>query len=190
MKVAVNNVEASPSSNADGDAQRPGLAVAAVVAVTVLTFVCGIPGWVSFLAIPLSLFAYAVAALTILLWVLFLGVRRRPRKAASVLLALLAPVALWTPIAWTADYMHLALTVGFGLGTIGPTPKDGGAFVVYDWSTGLAGGPVTFLIYDMTDEIALPPLAQKRPLALQNGFGEECRGKSRRLLRHYYVCTF
>jgi hypothetical protein len=64
------------------------------------------------------------------------------------------------------------------------------AFAAYDWSVGFAGGPNTFLIYDATDEIALPYKLHKQPIAFERGFGDVCAGKVTHLLDHYYVCTF
>jgi hypothetical protein len=61
---------------------------------------------------------------------------------------------------------------------------------VFDWSVGLAGGPNTFLIHDVTDEIALPLGQHKYPVETERGFGEDCAGKVQHLLGHYYVCTF
>jgi hypothetical protein len=155
-----------------------------------LEFVCGLPGLISFALIPLSLLAYALAAVTFLVSAVVLGVRRRPRKAGSVIFALLAPILLWAPINWTADCLHLALTARFGVGYIGPSPNRDLPFQTYDWSTGLAGGPATFLIRDETDDIALPLSMHKHPDVLEYGFGERCSGKVKHLLSHYYVCTF
>ena len=164
--------------------------VASIAGTTVLTFLCGLPGLVSFVLIPFSLLAYAVAAVAIVVSAVVVAARRRLRKSSSLLLALAAPVLLWPPINWITIYLHLGLTAGFGMGTIGPTPEPGAPFAVYDWSTGLAGGPVTFLIHDETDEIALPPASHKHPISLENGFGEDCAGKAAHLLGHYYLCTF
>ncbi len=80
--------------------------------------------------------------------------------------------------------MHLFLEVWTG------TIQPDGPFVGYDWSVGLAGGPATFLIYDVTDEIALPPELHKQPIAFEHGFGEICAGKVIHLLGHYYLCEF
>lgn len=121
---------------------------------------------------------------------LVLALRRRIRQAASVAGALAAPALLWPQICWTADYVHLALTAGLGAGTLGPATVNDSSFSVHDWSIGFAGSPSTFLIHDVSDEIALPPKMHKHPLASEHGFGEDCAGNVRRLLGHYYVCTF
>ena len=57
---------------------------------------------------------------------------------------------------WVASMAHLGLTVGFGAGTNGVEARSDGDFAAYDWSVGLAGGPSTFLIHDVTDEISSP----------------------------------
>ena len=91
---------------------------------------------------------------------------------------------------WASDHAHLALTVGFGVGQLGAAPRSGrSSFVAYDWSAGFAGGPYNFLIYDATDEIAFLHQLHKRPNVSGTGLGEECAGKVRRLLSHYYVYT-
>jgi hypothetical protein len=103
---------------------------------------------------------------------------------------LIMPVLLWSPINWVADCVHLGLTVGFGAGQIGSSSKpDGRGFAAYDWSVGLAGGPSTFLIHDETGQIALPIAQHVQPSIPENGLEEECAGKVRHLLGHYYVCT-
>jgi hypothetical protein len=98
---------------------------------------------------------------------------------------------LWSTIGWATDYVHLGLTAWCGYGQLGSPPKsNGGQFTTYDWSVGLAGGPNTFLIHDVTDEIALPMAQHTHPSISENGFGEEGAGKVRHLVGHYYVCTF
>ena len=79
--------------------------------------------------------------------------------------------------------------VGFGAGQLGSSsrPTDD-SFVVYDWSVGLAGAN-TFLIHDVSDEIALPMAQHTHSPNSENGWGEECAGKVRRLINHYYVCN-
>jgi len=107
------------------------------------------------------------------------------------LIAALLPAVLITPIGWGAVYAHLALTVWFGAGQIESNAKpDGSAFQTFDWSIGLVSSGATFLIYDVTDEIALPLKLHTHPIASENGFGEECAGRVRHLLGHYYVCEF
>jgi hypothetical protein len=161
-------------------------AIALVVAI-----LCSLPGVVSFFLIPLTVLGGPLVGARLLIIALVVAVRRRPRTAVSILIAVLLPVLLWQPITWTADCAHLALTVWTGGGQLGQTSKpDGSPFAIYDWSVGLVGGPNTFLIYDTTDEISLPPKLHKQPIASERGFGEDCAGKVRHLLDHYYVCTF
>jgi hypothetical protein len=165
-------------------------AFASLGIVFALTLACGLPGLVSFLMIPISQLAFAVACIVLLIAAGIFGAKKRPRKAASFLLALIMPVLLWSPINWVADCAHLGLTVWFGAGQLGSSSKpDGSDFEVFDWSVGLAGGPNTFLIHDKTDQIALPTAQHTQPSESEHGFGEDCAGKVRHLVRHYYVCT-
>lgn len=162
------------------------LAIALIVAI-----VCSLPGIVSFVLIPLTVLGAPLVGAGLILMALVVAVRRRRRMAVSILIAVLLPVLLWRPITWTVDYMHLALTVWTGAGQLGRSSKpDGSPFAAYDWSVGFAGGPNTFLIYDVTDEIALPLKLHKQPIASEQGFGEDCAGNVTHLLGHYYVCTF
>jgi hypothetical protein len=113
----------------------------------------------------------------------------RLRKGASAVLAIIVPIFLWTPISWAAECLHLGLTIGFGAGQLGAPPPVGAQFAVHDWSVGLADGPNTFLIYDVTDRIALPLEEWREQAALKDWVGKECAGRVRRLLSHYYVCV-
>lgn len=159
--------------------------------VAALELVCQLPGWVSFVLIPISLIIYGIALLVILAVAGYCFFKKGPRRGASVLLALLLPVSLWRPINWAADMVHLGITAGFGGGQLGvPSKSSDGNFVAYDWSVGLAGGPNTFLIHDVTDEIALPLAQQTHPPSSENALGKECAGKVRHLIGHYYVCNF
>jgi hypothetical protein len=133
---------------------------------------------------PLTALGALLVGAGLIITALVIALRRRPRMAASLLGAALLPLLLWRPIDWTAYSMHLALAVSTG------AVQPDGPFVGYDWSVGLAGGPATFLIYDVTDEIALPPELHKQPIAFEQGFGEICAGKVIHLLGHYYVCEF
>ena len=163
-------------------------ALAALIIVTAVEFVCQLPGSVSFVLITVSLLVYAIALIAVLATSAYRFVKRRPRGAVSVLLMLLLPVLLWRPLNWAGDMAHLGLTAWFGLGQLGSSskPKDDD-FAVYDWSVGLAGAN-TFLIHDVTDEIALPMARHTHPASAEFGWGEDCAGKVRRLMSHYYVC--
>jgi hypothetical protein len=166
-------------------------AFASLGIVSILTLVCKLPGPVSFLMIPISLLGYAITSIVLLTAAGIYAAKKRPRRAASFLLVLITPVFLWSPINWVDDCVHLGLTVGFGVGQLGSSSKpDGKGFAAYDWSVGFAGGPNTYLIHDETGQIALPMAQRAQPSIPQNGFGEECAGKVRHLLDHYYVCTF
>lgn len=162
----------------------------ALAVVFILLLICNLPGLLGFVMVPISLLVFAVATFAILAMVVGSAVKKRPRRGASLLLALAMPYLLWSPILSVVEYAHLGLTVGFGVGQNGSATPNGHGFTAYDWSIGFAGGENTFLIHDQTDEIALPLSRQTQPADFENGFGEECAGRVRHLLGHYYVCTF
>ena len=166
----------------------PALAGTGILATSV--FLCTLPGSLGFLLILLSGPVFLVAVLVILFSAGMHLVRRQRRAAASTTLALIIPVLLWMPINWAVVRLHLVLTVMFGVGQLGPTQvSDGGNFLVYDWSIGFAGSASTFLIFDKTDEIALPVPQHTRPISVENGWGEECAGRVRHVIGHYYICV-
>ncbi len=166
---------------------RPAFVSLTVVAV--LGLVCRLPGSVSFFLIPLTVIGYGVAAFVILAIGIYCLLKKRPRRSVSVLFILVLPVLLWRLLNRADDLAHLALTADFGAGQLGSTSKSvDDRFMVYDWSVGLAGVN-TFLIHDVTDEIALPMAQHTRPSSEEDGFGEECAGKVQRLIKHYYVCN-
>ncbi len=160
-----------------------------LMVVAVLGLVCRLPGSISFLLIPLTVIGYGIAALVILAVGIYCLLQKRPRRCVSVLLMLMLPVLLWRSLNRADDLAHLALSVDFGAGQLGSSSKLlDDRFTVYDWSVGLAGAN-TFLIHDVTDEIALPMAQHTRPSSEEDGFGEECAGKVQRLIKHYYVCN-
>ena len=106
-------------------------------------------------------------------------------------MVLLLPTLLWLPTNWAADFVHLGLTAGFGAGYLAdPMKLNDHNLVAYDWSVGLAGGPNTFLLHDVTDEIELPMDRHGNPSNSKNEVENECAGRVRRMVSHYYVCTF
>ena len=166
---------------------RPAFVLLTVVAV--LGLVCRLPGSVSFFLISLTVISYGVAAFVILAVGIYCLLKKRPRRGVSILFILVLPVLLWRSLNRAEDLAHLALTVDFGAGQLGSSSKSvDDRFMVYDWSVGLAGAN-TFLIHDVTDEIALPMAQHTRPPSEEDGFGEECAGKVQRLIKHYYVCN-
>jgi|HubBroStandDraft_5_1064220.scaffolds.fasta_scaffold05446_1 hypothetical protein len=167
-------------------------AFASLGSVFFFTLVCGLPGPASLIAEPaISVLICAIASFVFLVVALISAIRMRPRKAVSFLLALVMPILLWWPINWAADCAHLGLTAWFGAGELGSSSKpDRSDFEIFDWSVGFAGGQNTFLIFDRTDEIALPLAQHTQPETSENGLGEECAGKVRHLVGHYYVCRF
>ena len=150
----------------------------------ILTFLCHLQNLVGFVLIRLTALGTLLGGAGLIVLALVVAMRRQPRMAASLLSAALLPLLLRKPIYWTAYTMHLALAVWTG------AVQPDGPFAGYDWSVGLAGGPATFLIYDVTDKIALPPELHKQPIAFEQGFGEICAGKVIHLPGHYYVCEF
>ena len=160
-----------------------------LAAVTAVVFFVDLPGIMSFLVIPVVFLVFPVATIVIAVCAAKYLLKRLPRKAVSLVLAVLLPLVFLRPIGWVAECFHLGLTTWFGLGQLGPAPKpreDG--FEVFDWSTGLAGGASTFLIRDPTDGIALSENRLSRADD-PSGFFQSCAGKARYLLDHYYVCV-
>jgi hypothetical protein len=175
------------SENPDGWSLRPGLT--SVLTVIVVTLGCQIPGALNLMLIPLTLLGFVVGAIIVVVLAVVLVFRKRPRKGASIFLVLLLPLILWRPINWITDVIHVGLTVNLGIGQLGVARADGDGFTVYDWSIGLVTNPSTFLIHDVTDEIALPLAQHTHPARSEAGFGENCAGKVSRVLKHYYICT-
>ena len=173
----------------DGWSLKPALVSLTIVAL--LALLCQLPGSVSLVLIPFSVLGYGLASIVSLAIAAYCVIKRRRQRAGSILLVLLLPILLWRPINRTADFVHLGLTAGFGAGQLGGSlTSNDGSFTVYNWSVGLAGDPDIFLIHDLSDEIALPIAQHTHSPDSENGFGEECAGKVRRLINHYYVCTF
>lgn len=176
-------------SRSDRWAAWPALVI--LTAALLVAVLCGLPGVVSFILIPLMVLGTPLVGAGLIVMALVVAVRRRLRMAASIMIAVLLPVVLWKPIIWTAQCMHLALTVWTGAGQLGHVSRPKGSpFAAYDWSVGLAGGPATFLIYDVTDEIALPLNQHKQPISVELEYSKYCAGAVAHLLGHYYVCTF
>jgi len=156
--------------------------------VTLLALLCGIPGLLSFVLIPLSILGFVIAGIVILAAALTLAIKKRPRKSASVLFSLIMPVLLWAQILWVANCIHLGLTVWFGAGQLGP-PTSLHGVEAYDWSVGLVGTQSTFLIHDETGKIALPAGQKAHPSNADYDIAQECAGRVQHLLAHYYICT-
>ena len=167
-------------------------AIVTLLATIFLLFVCQMPGLIGFvLALVLGL-GWPFALGLVLLVAVVMLVMHRVRLAASLVLAPLCVTISWTLLVQAATYLHLGITV---LVSMEPSRASGKTsnvqqLTVYDWSTGLAGGPTTLLIRDVSDEIA-SPLVKHRTWASQGvGTEEECAGKVRHLVDHYYLCTF
>ena len=182
--------EVERHTHGDTDRWSLKLAVVSLVIVAALNLFCQLPGSISFLLIPLAVLGYVIAAFVISGIVVYCVIKKRPRRGASVLLALILPVLLWHPMKWADNVVHLGLTVGLGAGQLSSSSKSNdNSFVAYDWSVGLAGAN-TFLIHDVTDEIVLPMPQHTLPPSSENGFGEECAGNVQRVIKHYYLCSF
>ena len=166
---------------------KPGLVSLTIV--TAVALLCQLPGSVSFLLIPLSAIGFTIASCVILGIAVDGVVKGRPRRGVSVLLLCLLPVLFWRPVNWVASMAHLGLTVCLGAGTSGVERWSDGNFAAYDWSVGLAGGPSTFLIHDVSDEVSLRIAQHTIPIGSQHGLKEECANRVRHLVGHYYVCT-
>jgi len=148
-----------------------------------------LPGPLNLLALLLTIVAGPAAALLLIGSACVLAWQRQLRRAVSALLALAAPVLLLIPMVLIAPYVHLALMLSLGIGTLGPRPSEGRPLAVYDWTTGMVGGPNTFLIHDTTDTIALPLKKGAPPAWRDNDLFRECVSRVRHLIGHYYICT-
>lgn len=186
--MAPEQARIGPSAGAD-DRWLPWPPLVATCLALALVFTCRLPGSISFILIATSMLCLPLIGTVMVGLVIVLTAKRLPRRAASIAIALIAPVLFWTPIGWAADCLHLVVTETTGLGQIGHYSLRGGG-EAYDWSVGLAGGPNTFLVHDETDVIA--KLAKPRQLstASATGIEEECAGRVQRLFGHYYTCTF
>jgi hypothetical protein len=165
--------------------------IAALAGFAIFVFVVTLPGPIGFSLYFYSLFLLPAFGLLMLIGAILFCAKKNFRRAASLLLAIIAPLVLRVPIAWAANYVHLGLTVWFGFGVLGPIPQpDAHGFAVYDWSYGLVSNGNTFLIRDDTGRISLPMDRQVNGLNSQNGWFEQCAGKVDHLLGHYYLCEF
>lgn len=105
--------------------------------------------------------------------------------------AAVLPVLLLQPISWATDILHLGLTVGLGIGELNDTlPQVDSRFQAHDWSVGYVGSPSTFLLYDVTDGIALPLARRRGHIVPEESVEKLCAGRVRHLFGHYYVCSF
>lgn len=152
---------------------------------------CGLPGLLSFILIPVTVLGGPLLIAALLIWAVSLSVRQRWRRAASAFVAAVLPILLLQPISWTADFVHLGLTVGLGIGQLNDTyTQDDSRFQAHDWSVGLAGSPSTFLLYDETDEITWPLARRRGHIVPEESLEKECAARVRHLVGHYYVRTF
>jgi hypothetical protein len=168
-------------------------ATCTVAAMALFVVLDELPGPLNPLLLVLTVVAFPVAALLLIGSASMLAWQRQHRRVASALMALAAPVLLLIPMVFIGPYVHLALMLTCGIGTLspqtGPQLLEGGRLAIYDWTTGMVGGPNTFLIHDATDTIALP-LTKDAPAAWRdNDLFRECIGRVRHLIGHYYICT-
>ncbi len=163
------------------------LTPATVALVALFVFVGELPGRLNGLLLLLAFVVLPLAALLLIGLACVLAWLRYWRRAASLLLAVAAPAFLVVPMAILAPYVHLGLMLAFDIGYLGPAPLQGQPVTVYDWSTGMVGGPNTFLIHDRTDAIALP-LAKSGPAWRDSDLLRTCAGRVQHLIGHYYIC--
>jgi len=161
-----------------------------VAMVALFVVIDELPGPLNLLALLLTVIACPAATLLLFGSACMLAWQRQLRRAASALLALAAPVLLVIPMALMGRYVHLGLTLAFGIGILGPKPLERQPITIYDWTTGIVGGPNTFLIHDTTDELTLPATKGAPPAWRDNDFFRECVGHVEHLIGHYYICTF
>lgn len=167
-------------------------AIVAPLATVFLLFLCQMPNSVGFVLILVLGFGWPLVLGLVFSISVVMLVMRRFRLGTSIVLAPLSVIILWVPLVQAATYLHLGLTI---LATAELSRAYGKSsnvqqLTVYDWSTGLAGGPATLLIRDPSDEIA-SPLVKHQVSALPGAeIEEECAGKVRHLVGHYYLCTF
>jgi hypothetical protein len=159
-----------------------------VAMVAVFVFVGGMPGPLNALLFLLAVVACPGVTLLLIGRSFALFRQQRPRGAVSALLAVAVPVLLLVPMGLMEPYVHLGLMLTFGIGYLGSAPHDGEPVGIYDWSTGMVGGPNTFLIHDTTDAVALPDAKSDLPAWRNTDFLRKCAGKSQHLIGHYYVC--
>lgn len=191
VEVAGAPTEAGGRAPARIDRWSAWPSVITTLAMTGFLLLCRLPGSLSFALLLSSFVVLPTIAISIFGFSVVPYIKRKRRAAASLVIALLIPAFLHEPISRASEYLHLGLTVWFGLGQIGSTLKPGtNPFSVHDWSVGFAGGPNTFLIYDRADQIALPLERHRRPRSSEDGIEENCAGKAEHLLGHYYVCNF
>jgi hypothetical protein len=157
--------------------------------VAVFVFVGWMPGPLNVPVTLLSIVACPVAVLLLAGWAFALFWQRRPRGAFSASLAVAIPALLLVPMALLQAYVHLGLTLAFGIGYLGTAPQKGQPIGIYDWSTGLVGGPNTFLIHDTTDAVASAEVKGDLSVWRNKDFLRRCAGRSRHLVGHYYVCV-
>jgi len=157
--------------------------------VAVFVFVGWMPGPLNVPVTLLSIVACPVAVLLLAGWTFALFWQRRPRGAFSASLAVPIPALLLFPMALLQAYVHLGLTLAFGIGYLGTAPQKGQPIGIYDWSTGLVGGPNTFLIHDTTDAVASAEVKGDLSVWRNKDFLWSCAGRSRHLVGHYYVCV-
>jgi hypothetical protein len=149
-----------------------------------------LPGLLGIRLFLLAIVACPTLALLLVGMTCVLAWHRQPRRAASTLAAVVAPVLLLGPTRLMALYVHLGLTLAFGIGYLSPNSLEGQNLAIYDWTTGYAGGPNTFLIHDVTDAIALPLTKVVPPAWRDYDLFAECAGKVQPLIGHYYVCFY
>lgn len=117
---------------------------------------------------------------------------RRWRSTVTAAVLPIAILILTRPYAVQASHeVHLwRMRADYDARVAASPLVNGYHFVVWDWSVGFAGGPVTLLVYDESDEIGMPVDKQRFRLGVKDGVADSCSGKAYHLSRHYFVCNF
>lgn len=160
-----------------------------IVIFAVYLFLTDLPGDLSFFLIFYAIHflgVFAILWLSLVVGNIWKGYWRTAVSVAAI------PFIIWAlrgPINFGCDYTHLLMTKNTYEREIASLPEpQGRRFATFDWSVGFIGTN-TFLLYDESDQIALPA-GKHTKTSNDDGFGPECVGNVTHLSGHYYVCRF
>lgn len=158
-------------------------------------FFAKIPGAFGFFLVIYSLYLIIPAIIALVILCVYLACAGFWEKSISILLIPLLPLFLAyffrNQILFGCDLAHLIIEQSSYERQIANLPAPNGKkFTNFDWSIGFAGGPITLLVYDETDEIMAPWEQQTHNPNRESGGARDCAGKAEHLFGHYYVCTF
>ncbi len=150
-----------------------------------LFLISGIPGDLGFFGPFIAFAVFAIGAIALAILAVIQAVRKRPRRAVSLALAIFAPVVLAPSLIWTAECVHVGLTVGIDMmQPNGPQKPNASGFQTYDWSTGMVGNVNTMLIHDAR------PHGAKPVATVENHIAGMCEGTAEHLIGRYFTCEF